>query len=56
MIDEFIKIISGNNFDSNSIDKIKEIYYQNSAGLTEALSESKLIKEIILINSSIILN
>jgi general secretion pathway protein E len=45
MINEFIKLVSENNFDSNSIDKIKDIYYQNTENFTEALTVSKVIKE-----------
>ncbi len=45
MIDEFITIISDNNYDSGSIDKIKEIYHKNTENFIETLSESKLIKE-----------
>ncbi len=45
MIDEFIAIISDKNYDSGSIDKIKEIYHKNTENFIKTLSESKLIAE-----------
>ncbi len=55
MIDEFIKIISDNNVDSNNFDKIKESYCQTSKSFMESLLETKLLneKEILIAFSRI---